>query len=351
MAKTTSAGSRGLVVAVTGPTGSIGLPFLKALDQAPEVARVIGMARSPFEPESLGLTKVEYRRGDILDQTALDRLVTGADVVVHLAFLIFGSIKKSREVNLEGSKMVFAAAFDAKVKRLVYTSSVAAYGFHEDNPDLLDETMPARGSDAHYYSAQKAELEKLLTEAGRGHATQTYILRPCVVAGPTALELIEKIPFVKTGALVPKAVRKLVGSLPVLRPVLPDPGVPFQLVHQDDVAQALMRATLGKGEPGIYNLAAEGEVSITDLAHALGWYAIPVPDIALDATAQIISRLPLMPVEATWVDALRFPVLVRSDKAREVLGWEPRYDAFETLSETVHAARAEGLVVSRPGSA
>ena len=51
--------------------------------------------------------------------------------------------------------------------RLVYTSSVAAYGFHRDNPQPLTEDVPARGSDSHYYSAQKAEVEALLGEHAR----------------------------------------------------------------------------------------------------------------------------------------------------------------------------------------
>ena len=66
-------------------------------------------------------------------------------------------------MNLEGSRNVFEAAVDAGAKRLVYASSVAAYGFHADNPQLLTEDVPPRGTDRHYYSAQKAELEAELT--------------------------------------------------------------------------------------------------------------------------------------------------------------------------------------------
>ena len=43
--------------------------------------------------------------------------------------------------------------------------------------------------------------------------------------------------------------------MPILKPVLPDPGVPFQLVHHDDVASAMRAAVLGRGAPGVYNLA------------------------------------------------------------------------------------------------
>src|SRR5271166_2410811 len=144
-----------LTVAVTGPTGEIGQAVLAALDSAPEVTRVLGMARRPFDPLRRGLGKVSYRRGDVLDINAVAALVEDADVVVHLAFIIMGSEKESRAVNLAGSRNVFEAAVQAGAKRLVYASSVAAYGFHPDNPQPLTEDVPARGSDTHYYSAQK----------------------------------------------------------------------------------------------------------------------------------------------------------------------------------------------------
>ena len=142
------------------------------------------MARRPFDPASLGLRKTEYRQGNVLDRAALDALVADADVVVHLAFIIMGGREESRRINLEGSHNVFAAAADAeRVKRLIYTSSVAAYGFHSDNPQPLTEDVPARGSDEHYYSAEKAELEATLWDAVAGSSLDTYVFRPCIVAG------------------------------------------------------------------------------------------------------------------------------------------------------------------------
>ena len=58
---------------------------------------------------------------------------------------------------------MFEACARSGVKRLVYASSVAAYGFHHDNPQPLTEEVPVRGSNEHYYSAQKAEVEQLLS--------------------------------------------------------------------------------------------------------------------------------------------------------------------------------------------
>jgi nucleoside-diphosphate-sugar epimerase len=137
--------------------------------------------------------------------------------------------------------------------------------------------------------------------------------------------------------------------MPELRPVLPDPGVPFQLVHHDDVAAALKSAVLGRGRPGVYNLAGEGLLTMTDLANALGWYAIPVPELAVDATAEIVSRLPFLPAEATWVNAGRTPVVMSSDKARKTLRWRPKHDATTTLAATVEAAREDLEASPQPG--
>lgn len=336
--------SSSITVAVTGPTGDIGKAFIRALEAEPRVGRIIGMARRPFDPQAHGWHKTEYKQGDVLDRAAVDDLIEDADVVVHLAFLIFGTDEQSREVNLKGSRNVFEAAEAAEVKRLAYTSSVAAYGFHEENPDLLTEDVPARGTDEHPYSAQKAEVEELLHNVTRYSDMDVYVFRPCIVAGPTALALIEEIPYVQLGERLPAPIKKIVGSVPLLRPVIPDPGLPFQLVHEDDVASALLAATLGEGAPGTYNLAGEGDLTMSDLARALGWYAVPIPEIAIDATISIVSKLPLMPARAAWLNAVRVPVLMDTSKAKAGLGWRPRYDALETLAETIQAARDEGLV-------
>lgn len=335
----------GLTVAVTGPTGEIGRALIRVLERSPDVIRVVGMARRPVIPAELGWTKTEYLQGDILDRGAVDVLVKDADVVVHLAFLIFGNEDESRRINIEGSRNVFEAAFDAGARRLIYASSVAAYGFRDDNPDVLTEAVPARGSDEHPYSSQKADVERLLEETSRPWDTDIYIFRPCIVAGPMALALIERIPYVRFTEKLPESIKKIAGSLPLLRPIIPDPGAPFQLVHEHDVAEAFMAAVIGDGPPGTYNLAAEGEITLSDLAHALGWYAISVPDRAVDATAEIVSRVPLLPAEARWINAMRVPVLMDCTKARAQLGWNPRHDALDTLAQTIQSARERGLLV------
>jgi nucleoside-diphosphate-sugar epimerase len=333
-----------LTVAVTGPTGDIGRSLLRALERSREVGHISAMARSPFDPKAAGLRKTEYRQADVLDSAAVAEVIAGADVVVHLAFVIMGDLAETTAVNLQGSRNVFAAAIDAGVQRLVYASSVAAYGFHPDNPEWLTEDAPARGTDRHYYSAQKAELEAALWDRLRNSSTQAYVFRPCIVAGPDALALLQSIPYVQISDRMPSVVLRALELMPALKPVIPDPGVPFQLVHHDDVAAAMRAAVLGRGRPGVYNLAGPGTLTMSDLAEALGWYSVPVPELAMGAAAEVVARFPFVPAEAQWIESLRRPVLMDTAKARRELHWRPRHDAAETLQAMVEAARLERLI-------
>lgn len=331
-------------MAITGPTGEIGQAVVGALERSREVGSVLGMARRPFDPRARGWQKVSYRRGDVLDPDDVERLVRDADVVVHLAFIIMGGARETSAVNLEGSRNVFEAAAAAGARRLVYASSVAAYGFHRGNPQPLTEDVPARGSPEFYYSAQKAEVEALLSDVLADSPTDVYVLRPCIVAGPDAPLLIDTLPYTQLSRRLPEPVLRLLDGVPILRPVLPDPGVPFQLVHHDDVASAMRAAVLGRGDPGAYNLAGPGQLTVAQLARELGWYSIPIPELAVGGAAEIVARLGVLPAQAQWIAAFRRPVLMDAGKARRQLRWRPRHNALQTLRDTITAARAERFV-------
>jgi len=333
--------SPGLTVAITGPTGDLGQALVGALERSRSIKRIVGMARSPFDPSEHGWKKTGYRRGDVLDRASVESLVDGADVVVHLAFIIMGGRDETRTINLEGSRNVFEAALASGVQRLVYASSVAAYGFHADNPEVLTEDVAARGTDDFYYSAQKAELEGLLSDLLDDAEVDAYVFRPSIVSGPTGGVIMDNIPYLQLGARLPGPVRRLLEVMPVLKPVIPDPGVPFQLVHHDDVATAIRAAVQGRGSPGVYNLAGDGRLTMSDLADALGWYSIPVPELGAAAAAELTARLPFMPPEAAWLQAFRVAVLMDTAKAKRELKWRPRYTSRDTLDWMVAAARAE----------
>ena len=329
-----------LTVAVTGPTGEIGIPFVDALEREPEVGRVLAMARRPFDPADRGWSKTEYRQGDILDRVAIDALVAGADVVVHLAFIVVQASSDSYDVNIEGSRNVFEATVAALVPRLIYTSSVAAYGYHDDIDGLLIEDMPTRGTERHAYSHQKAEVERVLQAAlASSDRTDAYVFRPCVVAGPHAPALLNQLPYVRLEKQLPATLVKALGLIPGVTPILPDHGIPFQLVHHDDVADALLAAVLGRGTPGIYNLAANGTASVYDIAAELGWRSFPISKGAVDITARVLAQIPPLAVEAGWLEALRTPMLMDCARAHRELDWQPEHSAQATLHEMAAAHR------------
>lgn len=319
----------GWTVAVTGPTGDIGISAVSALDGHPEIGRVIGMARRPFDPSDQGWTKVEYRQGDIGDRAAVDALVADADIVVHLAFIIMGSREDSARVNLAGTRNVFEASVAAKrPRRLVYTSSVAAYGYHSDNPVPITEDVPTRGSPEHYYSEQKSACEAILAEITSGSGLEVFVLRPCIVAGPKAPALAEAMPWNR----LPDAVRKMSRAVPALKPPFPDPGTPVQLVHHDDVAAAIALAARTSAPPGAYNLAGDGVLSMSDVGAALGARPVPVPRFMVSAASGVIAHLPFLPSGLEWLHAGRTSTVMDTSKAKSQLGWTPEYTAAETLA-------------------
>ena len=328
----------GITVAVTGPTGEIGISAVNALEREVGVDRVLGMARRDFDPAAQNWTKTEYRRGDILDRAAVEALVRDADVVVHLAFLIMGSREQTRRVNVAGSRNVFEATVAAqRPRRLVYTSSVAAYGYYPDNPSPLTEDVPARGSAEHYYSQQKAECEALLRETTDSSTLDTYVLRPCIVAGPRATALADFMPWNRAGLPLSGVTRTVGRALPVLHPVFPDPGVQLQLIHPDDVATAITAAALGRGSPGAFNLAGDAAITFSDVAEALGGRGVPVPHALALTASRILAQVPRVPSVAEWIHVGRTSVVMDTSRAKRELGWRPAYTSAEAL-ETMAAA-------------
>jgi nucleoside-diphosphate-sugar epimerase len=319
-----------LTVAVTGPTGTFGHGLVPLLEADERIGHVVGIARRPFEPAQHGWSKMTYRQGDVRDQAALRKAFAGADVVVHLAFLIAGGSRETtRAINVEGTLNASRAAAAAGVKRFVYASSVAAYGFHPDNPVGMTELWPVRPADRLFYSQEKAELERLLQQEAAEHpGVDLYLLRPSIVVGPQALG--GKLPG-RLGALVEQVVlRRSPVPLPV---VVPD--LQIQLVHQDDVGRALVQCVVAAGPPGAYNIASD-VVSVADLARAAGLLPVlRLPARPFHGLARRVSRLPFLPSYAEWVEAFAIPVVMDTTRARTELGWQPTWSTFDAFRDTL----------------
>jgi nucleoside-diphosphate-sugar epimerase len=327
-----------LTVAVTGPTGTFGFGLIPVLQGDDRVRRIVGIARRAFDPAAYGWTKMEYRRGDVRDPDALRDAFSHADVVVHLAFLVTGAASGAaiRSVNLDGTLNAFRAAAAAGVRRFVYASSVAAYGFHPDNPVGMTEEWPVRPSARLFYARQKAELEQLLrAEAARAGGPALYLLRPPIVLGPHAIGAKDLLPA-PLAPLAPlsRALAGRAGRLPLPVPVLV-PALPFQVVHEEDLGQAFGRCVVAAGPPETYNIAADAILTAADVARELGLVPLLLPAGPVQLAARAVAALPFLPPAAQWVEAASHPVIVDTTRAREELGWSPRFTALEALRDTV----------------
>lgn len=327
-----------LTVAVTGPTGTFGFGLVPILQADERIRRIVGIARRPFDPAEHGWTKMEYRRGDVRDPAALEEAFAGADVVVHLAFMITGNAPRDtiRAINVDGTLNAFRAAAAAGAQRFVYASSVAAYGFHADNPHGMTEEWPTRPADRLFYAQEKAEIEELLEREAAEHPDMAlYVLRPPIVLGPHAIGAKDVLP----GPLAPvgRRLAGLMGRVPVPLPA-PVPPLPVQFIHEDDVGQAFLLCIVAAGPPGAYNIAGDGVLTGVEVAREAGLTPIPIPGAPVQAAARAIAALPTppgAPPVAEWSESISRPAIMDTSKAKRELGWKPRYTALEALRDTL----------------
>ena len=275
---------------------------------------------------------MRYRRGDVRDPAALEEGFRGADVVVHLAFMITGaaSLETIEQINVEGTLNAFRAAAAVGARRFVYASSVAAYGFHGDNPVGMTEDWPARPAAHLFYAQEKAQIERLLEQEATGRlGLGVFVLRPPIVLGPDAVGAKNVIP----GPLAP-LVRLLVGVAGRIPVPVVTPPVSVQFIHEDDVGQALLLCIVGAGAPGVYNITGDGVLSGAEVLRELGLTPIPAPARLLRAAARGVAGLPFAPPFAGWAEVLSHPAIMDASKAKQELGWRPRYSSLEALRAT-----------------
>ncbi len=319
-------------VGVTGITGQFGKALARRLDAEPAITEVIGVARRPFDPAAEGFRKLVYRPGDVRDAT-LRETFTGCDAVVHLAFVIGGKRSdqaQRREINIDGSRNVFASAAETGAKKIVYASSVAAYGAHADNPELLTENHPTRGTPGVAYSEEKAEIEAVLDLFEKEHPHIVVSrFRVSTVTGPGMPDMIYEF--------LPPVARRLPLFAPWFPRFFPNPiqGGRFltQVVHEDDVAEAF-RLALVNDAPGAFNIAGDGVLGARDVAGILRARAVPVPLLGAKQLMDLAYRLRASSVPGDWIDLLRYPILIDTTRAKDVLGWQPRYTSEGALRAT-----------------
>ena len=324
-------------VVVTGATGNVGTSLLRALADDPAVTSVLGLARR--RPE-LELAKTAWATADVADDD-LSGHFRGADVVVHLAWLIQPSHDPFAmwRTNVVGTERVLAAASVASVGALVCASSVGAYSPGPKDRQV-DEAWPTHGITTSTYSRDKAYQERLLDLYERDHpGVRVVRLRPALTFKRIAASEIRRF-FL--GPLVPGSLARA-GNVPVVPRVK---RLRTQAVHTDDVGQAYRLAVVGDAR-GPFNLAADPVLDADSLAALLDARPVPVPAGLLKAGAAATWRLRLQPVSPGWLDlALRSPLL-DAGRARAELGWSPRHSATQALEELLAGLR-EGAGADTP---
>ncbi|MDQ4071779.1 MAG: NAD-dependent epimerase/dehydratase family protein [Actinomycetota bacterium] len=317
-------------VVITGATGNTGTSLLGALGDAPEVESILGLARRRPEAD---FAKTTFAVADVAEDDLVPHF-RGADVVVHLAWLIQPSrdLRITRRANVDGSRRVFRAVGEAGVPALVYASSVGAYS-PGPKDRRVDESWPTDGIPSSFYSRQKSEVERLLDRFERDFPdTRTARLRPGLIFKDAAAPGIRRL---FAGPLVPTSLLR-----PSLIPVVPDTeNLRFQAVHSLDIGRAYALAVTSDAH-GAFNIAAEPVLDPPELGRLLGARPVPVPPAVLRGAAKLSWKAGLQPTPPGWVDmALEVPLMATS-RARAELGWEPQHSGGDALLELIEGMRA-----------
>lgn len=323
-------------IVITGGSGNVGTALLTRLG-AGGAHDLVGVSRRR-PPEEPPYSWAEWLSCDIGEDGATQHLraaFTGADAVVHLAWLIQPSRdrKTMRRTNVAGTSAVVDAAVEAGVTHFVHQSSVGAYAAGPGR--TVDETWPTTGIATSSYSVDKAQAERIVDRA-EPHMIVSR-LRPVLIFQDVAASEVARYFF---GPLVPTALirRGLLRFAPLSE------ALAFQVVHADDVAAAIELVLLERAG-GAFNVAAAPVIGRAEFRDVFGGVGPAVPPRVLRTIAAGTWRARLQPTEPGWIDlAAGVPTM---DSARLMkLGWKPTRDARDVLSRFVDAmSRGAG----RPG--
>ena len=303
-------------VAVTGASGYLGQLILPLLDQQAGVDSILGI---DIVPSRFASRKYTFRHAD-MRFADFEALLKGVDVLYHLAFVVEPprrmTVETIDEINIAGTKRVIEGAISAGTSKIVVASSIAAYGAHEDNPEMLTEASPLRPNKDWYYSRAKGEIETFLDDLQARNPHSIIIrFRPSTFLGPS--------------------LRNPVGDHYASR-VLVGLKKSYRVDHcwDEDVARAFVLA-LDHHRSAVYNLAGEKPLTLDEAGRLLGKKVIYLNRRLVSFFVRVGAALGLFPQGMRdWVDvATKGSILVSARAAREQLGWRPRFDSAGALLE------------------
>ncbi|HET7479099.1 MAG TPA: NAD-dependent epimerase/dehydratase family protein [Rubrobacteraceae bacterium] len=316
-------------IVVVGATGNLGTSVLRSLAREPAVDSVLGLAR---RRPGLSMPKVEWEEADVTRDDLAPHF-RGADAVVLLAWIIQPSRDLNRQwmVNVEGSTRAARAVKEAGVPALLYASSVGAYS-PGPKDRAVDESWPTGGIPTSYYGRHKAEVERRLDRFEReAPGVRVVRMRPGLVFKREAAEGIRRLfagPFFP-GMLANPRLINFIPDIEDLR---------SQIVHSYDVGEAF-RLALTREVRGAFNLATEPVLDAPEIGRILNARPVPLSSRVARGAADLSWRLRLQPVPPGWLDLSRQVPIMDTTRARDELGWTPRYGAEETLLEVLEGLR------------
>jgi dihydroflavonol-4-reductase len=307
-------------VFVTGGTGFIGGHVVRKLRGRGD--DVVALVRDSAKGAALAEAGCEIVQGTLSDADAIRAGMEGCDAVIHGAAVYEVGIPKSErrpmyEANVAGTENVLGAALEAKIPKVVYVSTIAAFG--NTNGEVVDESYQHPGeSFTSYYEQTKYEAHQVAKRL-IAEGLPCAIVQPGAVYGP------------KDHSPIGKQMSDFArGRLPAL--ALPDTG--FNMVYVEDVADGILLA-LDRGKPGeSYVLGGE----LTDMRGVIDKLAGVVdrkPPRLTVPTGMLKAMTPLGPVVGKVMgqppnlrelissgDGVTF--WAKDDKARAELGYSPR---------------------------
>jgi nucleoside-diphosphate-sugar epimerase len=306
--------------AISGGAGFLGLQLARRLLGDGREVRTLDLA-SLADPALE--SSVDELRGDVRDPAAADRLVAGADVLVHAAAAlpILGSRKAIRSVNVGGTATLLAAALDAGVRRAILISSTAVYGVPEKHP--IEEGDPLVG--VGYYGESKIEAEEVTREFGR-RGLEVVIVRPKTFVGPERLGVFEILfDWIREG-------RRIY--------VLGDGRNRYQLLAVEDLVEAVVRSAEADVAGETLNVGARAFGTVREdlqalIAHAGSTSRVtPVPARPAELALRTLELARLSPLAEWHYRTAHRDSFVDVSKAERLLGWSARLSNAETLIET-----------------
>ena len=317
-------------VLVTGAAGYLGGALVEAL--APRLADGTLAALVATDVREVAVERrrpgVEYAVIDVRDPALVGTLRKHAiDTVVHLAAIVTPGPASNRaleySVDVDGTRNVLECCLAAGVRRIVVTSSGAAYGYHADNPDWIDEDWPLRGNESFAYSHHKRLVEEMLARWRVEHpGLGQLVLRVGTILGEQTRNQITAL-FDKPRLI---AIR---GS-----------SSPFVFVWDRDVVGAIEHG-IASGRNGIYNVAGDGALTIHEIARRLGKRCIDLPPSLLRAALGVLHPLGLSRYGPEQVDFLRYRPVLANRRLKEEFGYVPKLSSAEVF-ELYRRARGLG---------